>query len=536
MSSELWLNNFNFFFLACVKNRLSHQWGFIELESSICEFLERSLEVSNVCAILDTALAYGLKSLTESCCAFSDANTPSVLQHPTFLNLSPNGVSTLLSRDSFCSAEEKIFEAIVEWTKHQEPETCYNEVLKKIRFPLMNLTTLLEVVRPTGLVSSDLILDAIRAQSNAKVVPLQYRGYLVPEENVAHAKHGATVLKGEMRQAILDGDVQNYDVERGFTRHIIEDNAVAGLCSDVSSGGIVIRLKQQCILNHIRMLLWDKDLRSYSYYIETSIDEEDWVKVCDFTRYHCRSWQNIFFPSRVVRFIKIVGTHNTVNRMFHVVAVQAYYTNKKFNLCPKTGLLMPRHNVASVEHSAFVIEGVSRSRNALINGETTGYDWDSGYTCHQLGSGYITIQLAQPYVISSMRLLLWDCDDRSYSYCIEVSTDHEKWVMVANRSKMKCKSWQVLTFKPIPVVYIRIAGIHNTANEVFHCVHFECPAQIELENSEDEKAKNEQSSNDDAVRGGSGDVTTDNVADNRTEEPGHLEDDPLVDEVEPEPI
>jgi len=31
-------------------------------------------------------------------------------------------------------------------------------------------------------------------------------------------------------------------------------------------------------------------------------------------------------------------------------------------------------------------------------GETRGYDWDSGYTCHQLGSGAIVVQLAQPYV------------------------------------------------------------------------------------------------------------------------------------------
>ncbi len=45
---------------------------------------------------------------------------------------------------------------------------------------------------------------------------------------------GATVLKGEMRQAVLDGDVQNYDVERGFTRHIIDENGDGG-------GGIVIR-------------------------------------------------------------------------------------------------------------------------------------------------------------------------------------------------------------------------------------------------------------------------------------------------------
>ncbi|KAL0163575.1 hypothetical protein M9458_039328, partial [Cirrhinus mrigala] len=49
-----------------------------------------------------------------------------------------------------------------------------------------------------------------------------------------------------------------------------------------------------------------------------------------------------------------------------------------------------------------VTEGVSRSRNALLNGDTRNYDWDSGYTCHQLGSGAIVIQLAQPYVISSL--------------------------------------------------------------------------------------------------------------------------------------
>ena len=60
-------------------------------------------------------------------------------------------------------------------------------------------------------------------------------------------------------------------------------------------------------------------------------------------------------------------------------------------------------NVATIDASAAVIEGVSRSRNALINGNTKNYDWDSGYTCHQLGSGAIVVQLAQPYIIGSMR-------------------------------------------------------------------------------------------------------------------------------------
>ena len=59
--------------------------------------------------------------------------------------------------------------------------------------------------------------------------------------------------------------------------------------------------------------------------------------------------------------------------------------------------------MATVQASAWVIEGVSRSRNALINGDTKNYDWDSGYTCHQLGSGAIVVQLAQPYMVDSMR-------------------------------------------------------------------------------------------------------------------------------------
>lgn len=64
---------------------------------------------------------------------------------------------------------------------------------------------------------------------------------------------------------------------------------------------------------------------------------------------------------------------------------------------------VPDRNVATIACGASVIEGVSRSRNALLNGDTSNYDWDSGYTCHQLGSGAIVIQLAQPYMLGSLR-------------------------------------------------------------------------------------------------------------------------------------
>lgn len=64
------------------------------------------------------------------------------------------------------------------------------------------------------------------------------------------------------------------------------------------------------------------------------------------------------------------------------------------------------------------------------------------------------------------RLLLWDCDDRYYSYYIEVSVNMWDWQLVADKSKELVRSWQLLQFSSRPVVFIRITGTFNSANEV----------------------------------------------------------------------
>ncbi|KAK6036096.1 hypothetical protein COOONC_26399 [Cooperia oncophora] len=108
------------------------------------------------------------------------------------------------------------------------------------------------------------------------------------------------------------------------------------------------------------------------------------------------------------RYIRVVGTHNSQsNRMFHLVSLEALNSSDEFAIDPKTTLLIPSTNVATIENNALVIEGVSRCRNALLNGQNSDYDWDNGYTCHQLNSGAITIQLPQPYLISTMRYRLY---------------------------------------------------------------------------------------------------------------------------------
>lgn len=109
------------------------------------------------------------------------------------------------------------------------------------------------------MVSSEAILDAISARTQTRDSELEYRGRLLADENVAHSMHGAQVLQGEMRSYLLNGDVLNYDMERGYTRHTITESP---------EQGILIKLGTQCIINSVKMLLWDRDMRSYSYYIE----------------------------------------------------------------------------------------------------------------------------------------------------------------------------------------------------------------------------------------------------------------------------
>ncbi|KAM9156437.1 BTB/POZ domain-containing protein 9 isoform 1-T1 [Pangshura tecta] len=470
---------------------LAHKYGFPELEDSTSEYLCTILNIQNVCMTFDVASLYSLPKLTCMCCMFMDRNAQEVLSSEGFLSLSKAALLNVVLRDSFAAPEKDIFQALMNWCKHN-PKENHAEIMQAVRLPLMSLTELLNVVRPSGLLSPDAILDAIKVRSESRDMDLNYRGMLIPGENIATMKYGAQVVKGELKSALLDGDTQNYDLDHGFSRHPIDDDC---------RSGIEIKLGQPSIINHIRILLWDRDSRSYSYYIEVSMDELDWIRVIDHSKYLCRSWQKLYFPARVCRpilqfvkiilnsnpvlqsacssspprYIRIVGTHNTVNKVFHIVAFECMFTNKTFTL--EKGLIVPTENVATIADCASVIEGVSRSRNALLNGDTKNYDWDSGYTCHQLGSGAIVVQLAQPFMIGSIRLLLWDCDDRSYSYYIEVSTNQQQWSMVADRTKVSCKSWQAITFDRQPASFIRIVGTHNTANEVFHCVHFECPAQ-----------------------------------------------------------
>ena len=67
---------------------MSHRYGFVELETSISEYLKAILNIRNVCLIYDLANIYSLKSLCNVCKEFMDRNAAHILHSEAFLGLS----------------------------------------------------------------------------------------------------------------------------------------------------------------------------------------------------------------------------------------------------------------------------------------------------------------------------------------------------------------------------------------------------------------------------------------------------------------
>ncbi|OQV15078.1 BTB/POZ domain-containing protein 9 [Hypsibius exemplaris] len=457
---------------------LINQYGFPRLEQDLVLHMKNALNVKNVCSVFEASFSYGLPDLTDACLKYMDRHAKTLLHSREILRLTAAALREVLVRDSLCASEIDVFDVVREWVLHNNDRDAVPLLSGAVRWSLLSHEDLVNRVRSSNLLPSDDILDILATKMReGNALSHLHRGLFEPEVNVATPEMNATVVRGEMSGSLLDGDATNYGQDHGYTRHVIPDKHDAD-----KSACIQVKLGSPCIINHIRMLLWDRDLRSYSYYVELSNDEVHWTKVVDYSHFACRSWQEIYFAQCTVQHIRVVGTRNTANRSFHLVKLEAKFSKNvpEFKSGDKyLGFVVPKENVASLAKFASVVEGVSRSRHALINGSLD-YDWDNGYCCHQIGSGAIVVQLNQPYFLSSLRLLLWDVDDRTYTYVIHTSANNRDWRLIVDTRDSQRQSWQTHQFNQQVVSFIKLTGTSNSANEVFHVVHLEAPCQVPL--------------------------------------------------------
>lgn len=79
---------------------LSNLFGYGELKDEISNFLKDSLQLNNVCNILDASRLYELNSLENICYIFIDKNAEDLLHHESFKCLYKDSLNIILGEIS----------------------------------------------------------------------------------------------------------------------------------------------------------------------------------------------------------------------------------------------------------------------------------------------------------------------------------------------------------------------------------------------------------------------------------------------------
>lgn len=155
------------------------------------------------------------------------------------------------------------------------------------------------------------IADAIASGDEA----LQVGAGVIKPGNVALATNGTTVSSDKeihLAADMLDGQAQvPPNRSRGFAYSMIP-------CQWTITFDRVYRLQL------IRMLLLDDKDRKYRYRMEVSADGVNFAPLVDYSQDDRSSWQEIKFPPRPVKAVRVIGLKHTLDPCFHVVEFEAY--------------------------------------------------------------------------------------------------------------------------------------------------------------------------------------------------------------------
>jgi BTB/POZ domain-containing protein 9 len=275
----------------------AHKYSFKNLENSTIQKLKSVLNFKNIWSILNTANLYDLSDLKQACHTFMDQNALEIVTSDCFTELSQKSVIKLLERDTFFVLEIEIFKSVSKWCKVNDDVDGL--VIRSIRLSWLTVEDILSTVWPSKLVENENLLGAMAEIVGIKAKTSVCRGKKLTDVNIATPENKAEVIAGNNTTFLLTG---NRNVDK-CAYHSIN-----------CKSSITVKLGVPSYLNHINMMLWDKDSRYYYYfYIEVSLNQEKWKKVVNYSSYPCRSLQDLYFKEEIAQYVRIVGTHSSAN-------------------------------------------------------------------------------------------------------------------------------------------------------------------------------------------------------------------------------
>uniref|UniRef100_A0A7E4WC59 BTB domain-containing protein n=1 Tax=Panagrellus redivivus TaxID=6233 RepID=A0A7E4WC59_PANRE len=203
---------------------------------------------------------------------------------------------------------------------------------------------------------------------------------------------------------------------------------------------VIVDLKELFLLNYFKLAL----RHNVSYTVSVSKDARTWECVIDRSNHTCFGWQELYFEARLVRFIRFESTSwfLTID-----ADMEALYSTKSVEIDPATTIIIPKQNVAPMKM-------VFRQNASDISGAYISGDETNGHMKHGIRHGYrsIILQLSQPYIIGSLKLLLKE----ESSYYIKIAaTGVDSFTFVKKDWKLvfmetNASGWRTVTFKKQP--------------------------------------------------------------------------------------
>jgi len=158
----------------------AHFFGLQRLQQLCTDAL--LIHVDNFCQIATMAVERNLVDLNDKCFSFMEENTSKIVIMPTFKYLPLSVMTSLLQSDELQVKEIQLFLAVVGWLNQQlRNGVADHQIMSLIRYPLMELKDLEDVVRPTNIYDVELFKAAVSYREsdvyNGPPTQLRVRGH-----------------------------------------------------------------------------------------------------------------------------------------------------------------------------------------------------------------------------------------------------------------------------------------------------------------------------------------------------------------------
>lgn len=196
-------------------------------------------------------------------------------------------------------------------TKVAELATVYLKVLEERKVALTRAGEIRKALEVNEEAKRVREIDEVSRALSKRAPGGRLRG-VYGDGNLALASKGAKAIGPKNPELMIDGLVTNITDRGGWAWGYIP-------CE------FSVEFPKLYVISKIRLLLWDRDLRVYSWRVEVSTDGENWAIVDDQERDPSSDrWKEIKFDPRDVRHVRVKGYGEIEKKGFAVVELEAY--------------------------------------------------------------------------------------------------------------------------------------------------------------------------------------------------------------------